>query len=69
LEEEKNVKREERNSSLFICVISVPLTHPLSPRRVCRNEGNAMPVILNEVKNLCHWLRVNSMKNLIESIS
>jgi hypothetical protein len=53
-----------------------PLTLPLSPQRVCRNEGNAMlvilnpsPVILNEVKNLCHWLRVNSVKNLIESIS
>ena len=48
----------------------------LSPMRVCRNEGNAMlvilnpsPVILNEVKNLYHWLRVNSVKNLIESIS
>ena len=48
----------------------------LSPGRLCRNEGNAMlvilnpsPVILNEVKNLCHWLRVNSVKNLIESIS
>jgi hypothetical protein len=50
------------------------LTPP--PWRVCRNEGNAMlvilnpsPVILNEVKNLCHVLRVNSVKNLIESIS
>jgi len=29
---------------------------------------NPSPVILNEVKNLCHWLRVNSVKNLIESI-
>jgi len=27
-----------------------------------------MLVILNEVKNLCHWLRVNSVKNLVESI-
>jgi hypothetical protein len=51
-----------------------PLPSPLWG--VCRNEGNAMlvilnpsPVILNEVKNLCHWLRVNSVKNLIESIS
>ena len=48
----------------------------LSLKRVCRNEANAMlvilnpsPVILNEVKNLCHWLRVNSVKNLIESTS
>jgi hypothetical protein len=53
-----------------------PLILSLSPGRVCRNEGNAMlvilnpsPVILNEVKNLCDWLRVNSVKNLIESIS
>ena len=45
-------------------------------QRLCRNEGSAMlvilnpsPVMLNEVKNLCHWLRVNSVKNLIESIS
>jgi hypothetical protein len=29
---------------------------------------NPSPVILNEVKNLCHWLRVNSVKDLIGSI-
>jgi len=30
----------------------IPLTLSLSPARLCRNEGNAMLVILNEVKNL-----------------
>ncbi|HJX60573.1 MAG TPA: hypothetical protein VJ462_04740 [Thermodesulfobacteriota bacterium] len=29
---------------------------------------NPSPVILNEVKNLCHWLRVNSVKNLTQSV-
>ncbi len=28
------------------------LTFILSPQRLCRNEGDAMFVILNEVKNL-----------------
>jgi hypothetical protein len=45
--------------------------------RLCHNEGNAMFVILNhspcltlsEAKGLAFWLRVNSVKNLIESIS
>jgi len=30
----------------------LPLTLTLSPKRLCRNEGNAIFVILNEVKNL-----------------
>jgi hypothetical protein len=29
---------------------------------------NPSPVILNGVKNLCHWFRVNSLKDLIELI-
>ena len=57
----------------------VPLTLTLSPMRLCRNEGNAMLVILNpspvilnpsppvtlsETKGLIFRLRINSVKNL-----
>jgi len=54
---------------------------PPFTKRLCHNEGNAMFVILNpspcvtltlseaKGKGLVFWLRVNSVKNLIESIS
>jgi hypothetical protein len=53
----------------------------LSPKGLCHNEGNGMFVILNpspcvtltlseaKGKGLAFWLRVNSVKNLMESIS
>ena len=47
-------------------VIVNPSRVILNPSRVILNPSR---VILNEVKNLCHWLRVNSVKNLTESIS
>jgi hypothetical protein len=48
---------------------------PLSPGRLCHNEGNTVFVILNpspfvilsEAKDLDFGLRVNSVKNLRES--
>ena len=52
-----------------------PLTSILSPQRLCHNEGDTMFVILNPslvilsaAKNLIVALRVNSVKNLIESM-
>jgi len=57
-----------------------PPDPPLPLKRLCHNEGNAMFVILNpspcvtltlsepKGKGLAFWLRVNSVKNLIESI-
>jgi hypothetical protein len=56
-------------------VTFTPHAHPPPPRDFVAIGGNAMlvilnpsPVILNEVKNLCHWLRVNSVKNLTQSV-
>jgi hypothetical protein len=56
----------------FLCGFIIK--NPLSPWRLCRNEENAMfvilnpsPVILSEAKNLDFWLRAGSVKNLIKS--